>query len=164
MHSNPDICHVCGMAADPEVGSVEYHKMFFWFCSDQCRETFQKNPALYASKLPDKQPQVIKDRTLHLAEPPPREVDDLLTSYLKDLMGVKEAFIEGDRLRIRYDLMQVTEAQIEKALKEAGLKLDESWRERLRRSWMQNTEEIELENLSSKPSSCCNRPPPGRSE
>ncbi len=160
MHSNPDICHVCGMKADPDVGSAEYHKMFFWFCSEQCRETFLKNPELYAPRLPSDQPEIIKKRTLHLAEPPPEEVRTLLTSYLKELMGVKAVSIEDDRLHITYDLLQVTEAQIEEALTEVGLKLDESWRERLRRSWIHDTEEIELENLSAKPH-CCNQPPTG---
>jgi len=161
VNSNPDICHVCGMTADPAVGNAEYHKMYFWFCSEQCRERFVENPALYASKPAGEQKEILKKRTLHLAGPPDEEVTKLLTSYLADLMGVKEVSVEGERLHISYNLLQVTEAQIEEALTEAGLQLDDSWRERLRRAWVHDTEEIELENLSTKPSSCCNKPPPG---
>ncbi len=161
MNSNPDICHVCGMAADPAVASVEYHKMFFYFCSAQCRETFLENPGLYASKPAAEQREILKKRTLHLAEPPDEEVTKLLTSYLMDLMGVKQVSVESERLHISYNLLQVTEAQIEEALTEAGLQLDDSWRERLRRSWVHDTEEIELKNLTAKPGSCCNKPPPG---
>ncbi len=67
--------------------------------------------------------------------------------------------IEGERLHVSYDLLRVTEAQIEEALTEVGLQLDDSWRERLRRAWVHDTEEIELKNLTAKPSSCCNKPP-----
>ncbi len=161
MNSNPDICHVCGMTADPVVENVEYHKMYFWFCSGQCRERFVENPALYASKYAPEQKEILKKRTLHLAEPPDEEVAELLTSYLMDLMGVKEVVVEREQLHITYNLLQVTEAQIEEALTEAGLQLDDSWRERLRRAWVHDTEEIELKNLVAKPGSCCNKPPPG---
>ena len=161
MNNNPDICHVCGMETDPAVASVEYHRIFFYFCSDQCRETFLENPDLYASKPAAERKEILKKRTLHLAELPGKEVTELLTSYLMDLMGVKGVAVEGERLHISYNLLQVTEAQIEKALAEAGLQLDDSWRERLRRAWVHDTEEIELKNLAARPSSCCNKPPPG---
>lgn len=164
MNSNPDICHVCGMPSDPAVANVEYHKMYFYFCSEQCRETFLENPGLYAAKSAAEQKEILKRRTLHLAEAPAPEVAELLISYLRDLMGVKEVTVEGERLHISYNLLQVTEAQIEEALTEAGLQLDDSWRERLRRAWVHDTEEIELKNLSAQPSSCCNKPPPGSSK
>ncbi len=164
MNGDQDICHVCGMPANPVVESVEYHKMFFHFCSEQCRETFLENPGLYASKPAAERQEILKRRTLHLAEPPDEEIATLLTSYLKELMGVKEVEVEGDRLHVSYDLLQVTEAQIEEALTEAGLQLDDSWRERLRRAWVHDTEEIELKNLTAKPGACCNKPPPGSSK
>jgi len=164
MDSNPDICHVCGMASDPAVASVEYHKMYFYFCSEQCRETFLENPGLYAAKPAAEQKEILKKRTLHLAEPPDPEVAELLISYLGDLMGVKEVVVKGERLHISYNLLQVTEAQIEEALTEAGLQLDDSWRERVRRAWVHDTEEIERKNLTARPSSCCNKPPPGSSK
>ncbi len=162
MNIERDICQVCGMTADPGVANVEYHRMFFWFCSGQCRETFLENPGLYAARPPVKQKEILKKRTLHLAGPPPdEEVAGLLISYLTDLMGVKQVSVEGERLHISYNLMQVTEAQIEEALTEAGLQLDDSWRERLRRAWVHETEEIERKNLAAEPGSCCNKPPPG---
>jgi len=164
MNINPDICQVCSMAAEPAVASVEYHKIFFWFCSEQCRETFLENPGLYASKLPEEQPEILKKRLLHLAESPDNEVATLLTSYLAELMGVKKVVVEGERLHIGYNLLQVTEAQIEEALTEVGLQLDESWREKLRHSWVRNTEEVELKNLVPELSVSRNQPPPGSSK
>ncbi len=159
MKDDSDICHVCGMEADPGVASVEYHRMYFYFCSEQCRETFLENPGLYAAGPPAGRKEILKRRTLHLAQAPDEEVAGLLVSYLGDLMGVKEVSIEGERLHVSYDLLRVTEAQIEEALTEVGLQLDDSWRERLRRAWVHDTEEIELKNLTAKPSSCCNKPP-----
>jgi hypothetical protein len=35
------------MTANIEVPSLEYHKMYLHFCSEQCRETFIAHPSLY---------------------------------------------------------------------------------------------------------------------
>jgi len=56
---------------------------------------------------------------------------------------------------IRYDgitlwcVLQVTESQIEKALGDIGLQPGGSWLEHLRRAWVHNSEEIELDNLAA---------------
>ena len=46
-----DICPVCGMKAKADVPSVEHHKMYFHFCSEQRRETFVATPASIAPRL-----------------------------------------------------------------------------------------------------------------
>ncbi len=156
-----DICPVCGMAALAEVTSVKYHKMNFYFCSEQCRETFIAHPKIYSAKVGRKRSEIVKRRTMRLAEPLDREVTDLLVPYLEEMMGVKSVVVNGDKIDITYDLLQVTEIKIEKALVEIGLQLGGDWLERLCRSWVHDSEETKLENLEAASAPCCNQPPPG---
>ena len=155
-----ETCPVCAMPTVMEVPPVEYHGMHFRFCSDQCRQMFLAQPALYSAKLGQQRAEVIKRRTLRLAEPAEEEVAALLTSYLQELMGVKDVAIEGRDISISYDLTQVTEKQIEAKLVLAGIELDGSWWQRVRRCWAQYREKNELNNLAANPAACCNRPPP----
>ncbi len=146
-----DSCPVCGMKTAAEVPSVEHYKMYFHFCSEQCRETFIAHPSLYSTKIGKERREILKRRTMRLAEPLESEVTELLIPYLMEMMGVTEVVVEGDKVDITYDLLQVTESQIEKALAEVGIKLGGGWLERLRRGWADNSEEIELDNLAAPP-------------
>jgi len=156
-----DLCPVCGMKSISEVPSVEHNKMYFHFCSEQCRETFIAHPKLYHAKLGKEREETLKRRTMRLAEPLDTEVAELLVPYLNELMGIKEVSVESDKVHITYDLLQVKEMQIEKALIEIGIQLGSGWLERLCRSWVHDCEEVELNNLAAPPSACCNRAPPG---
>jgi len=156
-----DICPVCGMATVPEVPSVEHQKMYFHFCSEQCRETFIAHPVLYSTRIGKDRKEILKRRTMRLTEPLEREVTDLLIPYLMEMMGVKEVLVEDGKVHVTYDLLQVTEIQIEKALVEVGIKLGGGWLQRLCRGWVHDSEEIELDNLAAPPAPCCNRAPPG---
>jgi len=156
-----DTCPVCGMKAQVEVSSVEHYKMFFHFCSDQCRETFIAHPSLYSAKIGKERSVILKRRTMRLTAPLDNEVAKPLIPYLTEMMGVKEVAVENNKVHITYDLLQVTEMQIEKALVEVGVQLGGGWLERLRRGWVHDSEEIELDNLAAPPAPCCNRPPPG---
>jgi len=139
---------------------IEYHKMYFHFCSEQCRETFKDRPGLYIGKRAKEQNELIKLRLLRLAETLASETSSAVTECLQGLMGVKEIQLDGHSLSIRYDLLCVTLAQIERSLVELGVELDNSWWQQFRRGWMHNTEQNELDNLASTPGACCNRPPP----
>lgn len=156
-----ETCPVCGMKADIEVPSVEHYKMFFHFCSKQCREMFVAHPNLYSARLGQERSEILKRRTMSLAEPLDKEVTELLIPYLMGMMGVKEVAVEADKVHITYDLLQVTEIQIETALVEIGIQLGGGWLERLRRAWVHDSEEIELDNLAAPPAPRPNRPPPG---
>jgi len=156
-----DTCPVCGMRAEVEVPSVEYHKMYFHFCSEQCRECFVARPNLYSGKIGKERSEILKQRTMRLAEPLDSEVTELLISRLKEMMGVKVVEGEGDRVRITYDLLQVTEIQIEKVLAEIGVQLGGGWLERFRRGWVHDSEDNVLDSLAAPPAACCNRAPPG---
>ncbi len=144
-----DSCPVCGMSTEIEVPPVTYNKMYFHFCSEQCRETFSAHPVIYSSRTGKARSEILKRRAIHLTTPLDSEVSALLVPYLKEMMGVKMVIVEGDTISITYDLLQVTESQIEKALGEIGLQLGGSWLEQLRRAWVDNSEEIELDNLAA---------------
>ena len=157
-----DTCPVCGMRASEEVSSVEFHKMYFHFCSEQCREMFIAYPTLYRIKAAGKdRNEILKRRTMRIAEPLGEAGTELLVPYLEALMGVKEVMIEDDKVHIAYDLLQVTEMQIEKVLVEVGLQLGGDWLERLRRGWVHDCEENELDNLVAPPALLPNRATPG---
>ncbi len=149
-----DICPVCSMQTEAEISTVENAKMYFHFCSEQCRETFVAHPRLYSAKagrIAKERSEILKRRTMRLAEPLNNEVIDLLVPVVKKLMGVKEVLIAGNKVNITYDLLQVTEEKIEKVLREVGVQLGGEWLERLRRGWVHDCEEIELDNLAAPP-------------
>lgn len=156
-----DSCPVCGMKTTSGAPTVEYHKMFFHFCSEQCRKTFLAHPGLYSSKVGKERNKILKQRTMNLAEPLDDETRKLITSSLLKMMGIQEVIVEKGRVSVTYDLLQITEKQIEKILIEVGAQLGGGWLERLRRSWVRDSEEIELDNLAAPPAPRRNRPPPG---
>lgn len=158
-----DICPVCGMHAEAAISSVEYAKMYFHFCSEQCRETFVLHPRLYSTKVGEKSKErfeILKQRTMRLAEPLSNEVIDLLIPEVKKLMGVRGIVIVGNKINITYDLLQVTEEKIQQVLCEVGVQLGGDWLERLRRAWVHDCEEIELDNLAAPPVRSYNYTPP----
>ena len=155
-----DLCSVCGMKTEAEIPSVEHHKMYFHFCSEQCRETFVAHPGLFITQAGKEQSAILKRRTMRLAEPLDNDATALLIPSLMEMMGVKEVVVEGDKLHITYDLMQVTEMQIEKTLVEVGVQLGGGWLELLCRAWVHNSEETELDSLAAPTAPCFNRPPP----
>ena len=155
-----DLCPVCGMEPETDVPNVVYHKMYFHFCSEQCREMFTARPTLYTPHIGKQQEAVLKQRTLHLAEEPGNDVTDRITSSLQSMMGVKGVVIEGRNIVVTYDLLQVTERQIEKVLIEVGIELGGDWLARLQRGWVHDSEEIELDNLATPPVIGYNRIPP----
>lgn len=156
-------CPVCGMRTEDWTGnhSAEYHKMYFHFCSEQCRDTFQAHPALYSSKRAKAAGEIIKSRRLRLATSLDSQAAATVCAGLQQLMGLKDAQVDGRWLKLRYDLLQLTLLQIENALCRMDVSLDDGWWQRQRRSWAREAESNELDNLASSPAACCNRPPPG---
>jgi len=148
------------MAVVPDVATVKHHKMYFHFCSEQCRETFKTTPQLFASGAVEKHSPVIKQRNLRLAKTRDPDEVEVIEGYLLELMGVTEVHFQGTRLQITYDLLQVTQAGIEQLLIKLETALDNSWWQRLRRGWVHNAEQNELSNLVRGTGACCNQPPP----
>jgi len=66
---------------------------------------------------------------------------------LVEMMGIHEVYIEGDKIEIQYDLMQVTAGQIADKLALAGANLGGGWMDRLKLAIINNLEEIEISSL-----------------
>lgn len=147
---------VCGMQVAPDQHAITYQQMHFAFCSTQCEERFLANPHLYIGHPGNKAPAqegrtVMKHRQLKLDKPLPDDLAQQVIAYIEEMMGIGHIKIKGDTIDINYDLLQVTEAQIESALAEIGATLGHSWSERLRRAFVHYFEETEISSLEVLP-------------
>ncbi len=145
---------VCGMLVAPDQHAIMHQQMHFAFCSAQCRDRFIANPHLYIGHRGHKAPTqegraVLKHRRMKLDEPLPHELVERVITHIKEMMGIERIEITDDTIDIRYDLLQVTEAQIESALAEVGATLNHRWSDRLRRSFVQYFEETEISSLEA---------------
>jgi len=136
--------------------SVDYQGSHYAFCSDQCLERFQSNPHLYIGYPGSEAPrragtEVIKTRTLKLAEPLPQEIADKVIDYIEAMMGIQYVEIDDDSINITYDLLQATESQIEQTIAEAGAELGDEWAEQLKRAFVHYMEETEAVTLVARP-------------
>jgi len=145
-------CPVCQMEVEEGDLALVYLRMPFVFCSEQCRERFQATPHLYVG-LPGQKAakqegrELLKRRCIQLdARLTPEEMQ-MLEEALKAMMGIKQLFVEEDAVQITYDLIEATEAQIERTLLEAGVRLGSGWTERMRRAWVHYTEDCEALNM-----------------
>lgn len=66
---------------------------------------------------------------------------------LLEMMGIQEITIEGDKIEIQYDLMQVTAEQIADKLGLIGIELGGKWIDRLKLAFINNFEETEVGSL-----------------
>ncbi len=147
---------VCGMDVNSDDISMDYMGSHYAFCSDQCLQRFQDNPHLYIGYPGSEAPkhagmEVIKTRTLKLAEPLPRELADKVFDYIEAMMGIQYVEVHDDCIEITYDLLQVTESQLEQTISEAGAVLGESLTEKIRRAFVHFMEETEAETLEARP-------------
>jgi YHS domain-containing protein len=140
---------------------AEHLGIEYRFCMEQCRENFLARPGLYIGKQSPARAgrQIIKRRSFTLDRPVIGLQREALMVELKRLMGVRNISIEGDRLSIDYNLLEVTAGQVEAALAQAGAAIGSGWAERLKRGWVRYTEENELDHLASGQAACCNKPP-----
>jgi len=152
-----NICPVCDMLGEFNTHMMKHNNKVLHFCSEQCKETFVVHPMLYLGKAD--RGKDIKQRTLQMAEALDAETAEQVISCLTTLMGVREVAVDGEKVHITYDLLQVTEKVIEKALTDAELPLSKGWLERLHRAWVQGNETSELDNLLAKPAPSCHKLP-----
>jgi YHS domain-containing protein len=143
---------VCGMQIEPHMHAIEWQQSHYAFCSDQCRDRFLANPHLYIGFPGQKAPkqeglEVLKKRRLHVAQFLSPSQSDRLIGALQAMMGIKSVAVDGDKIEITYDLLQVTAEQIETKIAEIGLLLGEGWTEQLRRAFVHFEEELEAGNL-----------------
>lgn len=149
---------VCGMEVNSDDISLDYQGGHYVFCSDQCLERFKLNPHLYIGYPGSEAPkhagvEVLKKRKLKLADPLPLEVTDVFIKYIEAMMGIHSIEINENSITIVYDLLQVTEAQIEKKIVDAGIVLGNNLMEKIRRAFVHYMEETEVQSLEARPGS-----------
>ena len=83
-----------------------------------------------------------------------------LEELLKGIKGVRKVNVDSGKCEIlvEYDLIKVTQKDIEKSIVGMDFLLDNGLWQRFRRGWVHFTEENERDNLASKPTSCCEDP------
>ena len=93
--------------------STTHRSLVFHFCSEQCRERFTQNPALYTGpqRTVDIRP-IAKKRKLQFVSPSQEALRDASDKLLQ-MMGVAVSRPVDDDLLVEYDLRQATLAQIE---------------------------------------------------
>jgi len=149
---------VCGMDVNSDDISIDYQGIHYAFCCEQCLQRFQSNPHLYIGFPGNEAPkevgsEVIKTRTIKLAESLPRELADKVVDYIEAMMGIQYVEVHEDCVEITYDLLQVTESQIEDAIAEAGAALGDDWTEKLKRAFVHYIEDTEAISLEAHPGS-----------
>lgn len=147
-----DYCPVCHMQAVPKISRSVYQGSSFGFCSQQCLDRFHANPGLYIGRsgMPAAKQQgvqVIKQRVIRLDSPASEVIQQQLMEALLSMMGIKQVSIEGDLIRICYDLLEATAEQIEEAIEQSGARLGKVWKDRLKRAFVHYVEETEVKNL-----------------
>lgn len=70
-----------------------------------------------------------------------------VTRALFEMMGIHEVSIEGDKIEIQYDLMQVTAEQIADKLGLIGAGLGGGWKDHLKLAFINYLEECEVGSL-----------------
>lgn len=149
---------VCIMEVEVGQRSFSHKGIEYSFCSQQCQDRFSANPHLYIGQPGKPSPKqhgksIIKRRLLKLDEVIPDDIAKKINSELRKMMGIKEVTIDKNIIRITYDLLEATTAQIETTIQLAGEKLAASWGEKLKRAFIHYLEESELDNLEQQQSS-----------
>ncbi len=142
------------MQVEPGQLGLDYLGLHFAFCSEQCRQRFQANPHLYVGQPGQPAPkqqgaEIVKERTLRLNHPLSDTQAREIISALQNMMGIHRVTVEGDRIRICYDLLQVTTEQIEQQIEATGEQLQGGLGTALRRAFIHYLEETELASLES---------------
>ena len=133
--------------------SLEYQGIHLAFCSEQCRERFEENPHLYLGTPGNKAvkqtgKKLIKRRCYLLDQPLSTSQAKLLTEKLSRMMGVRYLAIEKTKVEIQYDLLEVTAAQIERTIIEAGGGMGGGLVKRIRRALVHYTEACQTTNMA----------------
>ncbi len=149
---------VCKMQVEIGQLSFSYQSIKYSFCSQQCQDRFSANPHLYIGQPGKPSPKqhgksIIKRRVLKLDEVVPDDIAKKINSELRKMMGIKEVTIDRNIIRITYDLLEATTAQIEATIEASGEKMTADWGGKLKRAFIHYLEESELDNLELQSSS-----------
>lgn len=147
---------VCGMNVAPGKLQVNHLGIWFSFCSDQYLQRFLANPYLYVGVPGRKAPkqegrEIIKRRRLRLATALTDTEALAVRRGLKQMMGVNRVEVAGELVTVVYDLLEVTEHQLEDQLAHLGARLGDGWADRLRHAFVHYLEDTEINNLEVGP-------------
>jgi len=83
-----------------------------------------------------------------------------IKEYLSKKAGIIAIDVQSQKrfVIVKYDLRKINFETIEKSIEELGFSLSQKITERLKRGMARFTEQNELDNLNSVPSSCCEDP------
>lgn len=140
-------CPICGKIAAHY--AAKYHTKTFYFCSERCVRVFDNNLLLHATRYGREAQPLFKSRRLCLADVCSPEKMQLIKAQLQNMIGLISIASEHNCLIISYDLLQVTQARIESALKEIDVTLSNSWQKRVCRHWTHRMEKTELANFAA---------------
>jgi len=151
---------VCHMKVPTTSFATEYAGSHYAFCSAQCKERFLANPHLYIGFPGRKAPaqegkKIIKRHRLLLSAALDATQAEQVKRALLEMMGIHEICIEGDKIEIQYDLIQVTAEQIADKLALIGADLGGGSIDHLKLAFINNLEEIEISSLEVDNKKCC---------
>ena len=143
---------VCHKQVSSTSFATIYAGIHYAFCSDQCKDRFLAHPHVYVGcygqEAPSQQRKVvIKRHRISLSEPLDAGRMEQVKGALLEMPGVQEVCIDGNRIEIQYDLIQVALDQIADKLTLVGANLGGGWLDRLKLALINDLEEIEINSL-----------------
>lgn len=143
---------VCHMQVPSASFASEYAGINYAFCSAQCRERFLENPHLYTGLPGQKAPaqqgkEIIKQRRMMLSAQLDAKQAEIVKHALLEMMGIHAVRIDGNNIKIQYDLMQVTAEQIADKLTLIGSELGGDLIARLKLAFINYQEECEIGSI-----------------
>ncbi len=107
---------------------------------------------------------LIRKRKIAVAPGNLETMGNRLKDALCEHIGVSEVRFDMQKMviSVEYDLLKVSFEEIEKKLLDSKISFAKGLFKRWKRSWAKFTEQNELDNLSAKPTSCCDDPRGGK--
>lgn len=147
-------CPVCEMEVRDSEFTLDFLGIDYQFCTAQCLRKFEQRPHLYVGSptygKSEKQlgQESNKARKIKLVKPLTKGGVTQLVNELRALMGVKKVEVTNDEVFVVYDLLQVSLKDIEDVIIRFHGCLQETFTERVRKSFIHYSEECELDNLA----------------
>ena len=145
-------CPVCHMDTPSDQPNLVYRNKRFAFCSEACRESFGVNPHLYTKvdgrdSCNQHSVRALNFHCVLLESPISTEQAQILSEAIGIIVGVKLVVFEGREVQILFDQLEVMEEQMEQAVVETGIRLDENWKavQRALRHYTKECEEANIE-------------------
>lgn len=157
-------CPVCQSTLSKLFLVAQYHGHDYHLCSKQCRHNFQRRPHLYigyadgTKSVKQQGLSYIKQRQIDLSQPLTAEVEQRMVACLMAMKGIRAFELQPQTLCVEYDLLEVSEEQIEYQLQKLDVAVSNSLLSKVKRAFIHFSEQNELDNAAAH-LPCCNKPP-----